>query len=137
MDNSSNRLIDIFFDGLYMEDSLLRSREVDPKNRRIGFVDGYKLRIGKNATLLRNEGSRTYGIIYSLTHHDIYKLYAGAGLTNYVPEALSIKTEDNKILMALSYLLLTPPYPEETNTDYYQKLTYCMKDYGLPIPESA
>ena len=135
MDNSSSRLIEVFFYGLYMDDSILKNRDVVAKNKRVASVNGYRLRIGKNATLLRDEGSKAYGVICSLTHNDIYKLYAGAGLTSYVPETLTVRTNNNKSLTALCYVLLDPPLQDEINNNYYQKLILCMKECGLPIPQ--
>ncbi len=137
MDNSSSRLVEVFFYGLYMDDSILKSRDVVAKNKRIGYVDGYRLRIGKNATLLRDKNSKSYGVICSIMHDDIYKLYGLAGLVNYVPEALIVRTDDSKKSPAMCYVLLNPPHEEEINSDYYQKLGSCMKEYGLSIPQSV
>ncbi len=137
MDNSSSRLVEVFFYGLYMDDSILKSRDVVAKNKKVGYVDGYRLRIGKNATLLRDKNSKSYGVICSITHDDIYKLYGATGLINYVPEALIVRTDDSKNSPAICYVLLNPPRKDEINSDYYQKLTLCMKEYGFPLPKSV
>lgn len=52
MDNSNQRLNDVFFYGLYMDEEILKSKNVEPRNKRIAVVYDYKLRIGKMATLL-------------------------------------------------------------------------------------
>ncbi len=137
MDNSSSRLVEIFFYGLYMDDSILKNLDVVAKNKRVAYVDWYRLRIGKNATLLREKSSKCYGVVCSIMHDDIYKLYIDTGLVNYVPEALLVSTDDSKSFAAICYVLLNPPQKDEINSDYYQKLGSCMKEYGLQIPQSV
>ena len=137
MDNSSSRRLDIFFYGLYMDDSILKNLGVVASHKKPVYVDGYRLSIGKNATLLREENSRTYGIVCSLTHEDIHRLYADRGLISYVPEAITARTDEGRSFAAISYVLLTPPHEDEINNDYYQALASCMKAYGLPIAASV
>ena len=133
MDNSEHRLQEVFFYGLYMDPEILTNKGVTPRNPRIATVKGYKLRIGKLATLLRDEKSQAGGIIYSLTHHEIDKLYKGSGLVAYVPESLSATTESNVTLSVLCCNLLIPPTTDESNPEYLEKLTTCMKKYNVPI----
>ena len=131
MDNSQNRLQEVFFYGLYMDPKILESKGVNPRNPRVVKVKGYKLRIGKLATLLRDEGSEAYGIVYSLTHSEIYKLYTGSGLNEYVSESLMAYTRDNHILSVLCCNLLTPPEKDESNIEYENKLMACMNIYNV------
>jgi len=130
-----NRLVDIFFYGLYMDDEILKSRGVVPKNKRTGVADGYRLRIGNNATLLRNRGTKAYGLICSLSHNEINSLYTGSGLMNYVSESVLVEIDNGWTVSALCYLLLVPPSAEEINDDYYEKLSSCLKSCGLPVPQ--
>ena len=137
MDNSNSRLVDVFFYGLYMDETILKSKNVNPRNQRKGVVRGFKLRIGKMATLLRNNNGEAHGLIYSLTHSEIDLLYKGSGLTDYVPEALLVETDDNKTIPALCCNLLTPPRSGEQNREYHEKLIQCMNRYNLPNPENV
>ena len=134
VDNSNNRLHDVFFYGLYMNEEILKSKGVIPRNKRVGHAKGYKLRIGKMATLLREETSTVHGLIYSLTHKEINTLYAGSGLTEYVSESLLINTDNNQMIATLCCNLMNPPHENEKNDEYYQKLLLCMKKYNLPLP---
>jgi len=137
VDNSSSRRVDVFFYGLYMDDSILKNLGVVVSHKKPVYVEGYRLRIGKNATLLREENSRAYGVVCSLSHSDIHRLYAARGLANYVPEAITVRTSEGRGFAAICYVLLTPPHEDEINSDYYQTLVSCMKVYGLPIPASV
>lgn len=137
MNNSKERLHDVFFYGLYMDEEILKSKNVEPRNRRIGIVNGYELRIGKMATLLRKDKAKTYGLTYSLTHNEIDILYKKSGLTDYVTEALMVELNDGSSIATLCCNLLDPPTDDEKNDEYYQKLIQCMESYGLPIPQKV
>jgi len=89
------------------------------------------------ATLLRDENSKAYGLIYSLTHDEIFKLYEGSGLTSYIAEAILVTTNDNQAIAALCCNLIDSPDKNEKNQEYYEKLIKCMKKYDLPSPEAV
>ena len=134
MDNSENRLNDVFFYGLYMDPELLKARGVDPRNPRKATAKGYRLCIGKMATLLRGLESEAQGMVYSLTHDEINKLYSGAGLDMYVAEALVVETDTHEVLPVLCCNLLIPPAEDEANPEYFEKLLGCMNKLGLNTP---
>ena len=136
MDNSNERLVEIFFYGLYMDDRILLERDIVSRNKRIGTLLGYRLRIGDNSTLVRDVDAVAYGIVCSLKHEEIHKLYAGCGLDHYVPEAVMVKI-DEQFIPAMCYVLLDPPLEDETNEAYYQKLALCMEQYGMPVPKKV
>lgn len=127
MSNSESRLNDVFLYGLYMDPDILRSKNVEPRNPRVGYAEGYKLRIGKLATLLREEGAQAYGLVYSLTHEELSLLYAKSGLDMYVSEALIVTIESGEAIPVLCKNLLTPPEESESNEEYRTKLLQCME----------
>jgi len=137
MDNSKNRLHDVFFYGLYMDEEILKSKGVSLRNKRVAFANGYKLRIGKMATLLRDENSKAYGLVYSLTQDEVEKLYISSGLTEYVSESLLLNLNDGELIASLCCNLINPPSEDEKNEEYYEKLVKCMKKYNLPIPKDV
>lgn len=134
MNNSKNRLHKVFFYGLYMDEDILKSKGVEPRNKQLAKAKAYKLRIGKMATLLRDENSEAYGIVYSLTYEEIDKLYKNAGLVDYVAEAILVETFDKKEIATLTCILLNPPAKNEKNDTYFESLVECMKKYKLPLP---
>ncbi|WP_024955098.1 gamma-glutamylcyclotransferase family protein [Sulfurospirillum arcachonense] len=137
MDNSSQRLNDVFFYGLYMDEEILKSKNVNPRNKRVAVVHNYELRIGKMATLLRKIDAKAYGLVYSLTHDEVDILYAKSGLTDYVAESLLAKIDDKSSIPVLCCNLLNPPAEDETNNEYYEKLKNCMEKYKLPFQGSV
>jgi hypothetical protein len=130
-DNSKERLHDIFFYGLYMVPEILEQKGVVPRNPRKGTVEGFELRIGNKATLLRATGKTSYGMVYSLNHDEIYSLYQGSGLTEYAPEAIAVNIEKG-VIPALCCNLIDPPNERESNQEYESKLKAAMKELGLP-----
>jgi len=131
-DNSKNRLHNVFFYGLYMDPEIFESKGVKIRNARKAYADHHELRIGNKATLLRAENKQAHGMVYSLTHAEINSLYWGAGLDDYVAEAVLVKTE-HEILAALCCNLLVPPESAESNADYSQKLKKVMEKLQLPM----
>ncbi len=132
MNNSESRLHNVFFYGLYMAPDILTAKNVEPREPRIGFAEGYRLRIGNMATLLRDESTRAYGIVYALTHEEIKILYDQAGLDMYVSEALLVTLDSGETMPALCKNLLTPPEESESNSDYETKLVNCMRQLKVP-----
>jgi len=135
MNNSNQRLNNVFFYGLYMDEEILKSKGVKPRNKRRAIADGYALRLGNMATLLRKENATAYGMVYSLTHEEMDILYKNSGLTQYVNEALMVELENKSNIVTLCSVLLDAPKVDESNDEYYQKLVTCMKKYGLEIPK--
>jgi hypothetical protein len=73
----SERRIDVFFYGLFMDTGILRAGGVaEPENPRRAFVDDFELRIGQRATLVPLVDSRVYGMLFALTHRELDLLYA-------------------------------------------------------------
>ena len=158
IDNSDKRLLDVFFYGLYMDAALLSEKKVEARNPRIAVAPGYRLRLGKMATLLRAPGHLSIGMLYSLTHAELNRLYWGAGLDAYVAEALTVHllgrtSSASNILTewragfpgdnftgldscaALCCNLLIPPADDESNPVYQEKLVNLMHNLQMPLPD--
>jgi len=158
MDNSENRPQDVFFYGLYMDPNLLEDKNIAANNPRLAVVRDYHLRIGKMATLLRSPGKLCIGMLYSMTHEEIHRLYWGAGLDAYVAEAVLANVVDDRIrqysalsdiedvyrsidafsvdrVAALCCNLIVPPAEDESNTAYQEKLSNVMRQLKIPMPD--
>ena len=133
MDNSENRLVDVFFYGLYMDEEILLKKGVKIRNQRKAYVKDFVLRVGKMATLLRAEKKEAHGLVYELTQKEIDILYKDSGLIEYVGEAILLHV-DNKSITALVCNLLVPPLKDDKNEVYVEKLLLCMNKYKLPLP---
>jgi hypothetical protein len=88
MANNLLRRIDVFFYGLFMDESLLRAKGIEPQQRRLATLKNFRLVIGARATLVPCPGETVHGVIFSLTHAEIDSLYADASVSVYRPEAI-------------------------------------------------
>jgi hypothetical protein len=128
----SNRRIDAFFYGLFMDVDVLRPSGVEPVNVRRAVVPDFALRIGRRATLIASAGSHAYGMLISLSHQELAKLYGAPGLEHYVPEAVLAKTLDGVMVAALCYNLAETPRADERNPDYAIQLQKVLRKLDFP-----
>ena len=128
----SDRRVDGFFYGLYMDAEILREAGVAPQNPRRAYVEGFTLRIGQRATLLPSPGARAYGMLYALTHAELERLYTAPGLEHYRPEAVLAVPIGGSLTPALCYNLRQAPRPEERNPDYAERLRRALAKLDFP-----
>ena len=126
------RKIDVFFYGLFMDEELLRSKGVTPANLRPASVAGFQLRIGDRATLAPSPAGHVYGLIASLSHTDLERLYSEPSVSAYQPEAVLAALSNGEILPALCFNLPEPPSAGERNTDYASKLRSLAERLNFP-----
>jgi hypothetical protein len=128
----SERRIQAFFYGLYMDLDVLREAGVVPDAARQAFVENFTLRIGRRATLLPAIGARAYGMLYTVTHDELERLYTAPGLEHYRPEAVLARPLDGAPIPALCYNLLEAPPPHERNPEYASRLQQALGKLGFP-----
>jgi hypothetical protein len=128
----TDRQIDVFFYGLFMDSEILREAGVAPDNPRKAYIEDFALRIGQRATLVPSSGSRAYGMLFSLTHSELEKLYAAPGLDQYRPEAVFVHALEGTSRPALCYNLREAPRPEELNLEYAARLQRVLHKLGFP-----
>ena len=121
----------VFFYGLFMDESLLATKGIEPSEVNIGFVDGYGLRIGERATLVRRPGSRAYGAMMDITPSETTKLYAEESVADYLPEPVIVELMDGTQVEATCYIL---PGDKVTgaNKEYAESLLDVATKLGFP-----
>lgn len=128
----TERTIEVFFYGLFMDVDILREKQVTPVNPRPAYVDGFSLRIGERATLLPSPGARAFGMLISLTHRELSQLYSGPGLEHYRAEAVLVRTLEGESAPALCYNLSHAPLPRERNPEYAARLQAVLRRLKFP-----
>lgn len=123
---------DVFFYGLYMDEAVLAGAGVTPRSPRKARADGFALRIGRRATLVRAPGGVAWGMVFALTPEELAKLYGGPGLEMYRPEEIEVTLENRAIIPARVYNLPEPPGPDERNPEYVEKLKAVLTRLGIP-----
>ena len=126
------RRLDVFFYGLFMDQELLIAKGARPTNIRLASVRDYALRIGERAALVREHSARVYGVVMSLSHDELDKLYSEPGLRAYRPEPVLADTSNGEVIAALCYNLVEPPSNDEHNPEYASKLRLVAQRIGLP-----
>jgi hypothetical protein len=104
-----------------MDESLLAKKGIKPSAVNLGFVDGYGLRIGERATLVRRPDGRVYGAIMDITPSEATELYAEDSVADYLPEPVIAELMDGTRVEATCYNL---PGDKVTgaNRDYAKSL---------------
>jgi len=126
------RQIDGFFYGLFMDAQVLRQAGTEPSNFRRAYVTDFALRIGQRATLVPSPGARAYGMLISLTHAELERLYGGPGLEDYRPEAVIAHLSEREAIPALCYNLIQAPESHERNPEYALRLQNVLENLGFP-----
>jgi len=126
------RKIDVFFYGLFMDEDLLRSKGVTPTNLRPASLYGYQLRIGKRATLVPEQSCQVFGLVASLTHNELERLYSEPSVQAYKAEAVLVHLSDGSVVPALCFNLPEPPSTGERNTEYVSKLRALARRLNFP-----
>ena len=121
----------VFFYGLFMDERLLTAKGIRPAAVKLGFVDGYSLRIGERATLISRPGGRAYGALMDITPDEATDLYAEKSVADYVPEPVLVELMDGTQVEATCYNL-----PAEkvagTNREYAESLLDVASRLGFP-----
>jgi hypothetical protein len=123
---------DVFFYGLFMDESLLREKGMNPQNRRMASLENFSLVIGDRASLVPCQGSTVYGVLFSLLKSEVDALYSDDSVRSYRPENIVANLVDGSVTPALCFNLPTPPSTNERNPEYAAKLRYLASRIGLP-----
>ena len=123
--------MNVFFYGLFMDEALLAKKGVTPTDAKVGYVDGFTLRIGERATLVRSAGSRSYGVMMIISPDEVNELYAESSVADYVPESVMVELADGNKAEATCYNL---PVDKVTgaNSVYAEALWEVANSLGLP-----
>jgi hypothetical protein len=124
--------VQVFFYGLFMDEKLLRSKELDPHDLEQAWVQGWSLRIGQRATVVSDPPRRVYGRVMSLTMGELDRLYIDPTVREYRPVPVLAQLERGEVIPALCYVLPIPPDSNEHNAEYAGKLRALARSIGLP-----
>jgi len=129
-----NATKDIFFYGLFMDQSVLRAKGVEPRAARRAVVRDWQLKIGQRAMLVRQSSAQAYGMVYTLTDDEIDSLYNEPGLEMYHPEVVVATFDDGSSSKVTTFNLDDAADREEPNLEYAAKLRLVLERLGFPAP---
>ena len=128
----AERVLDVFFYGLFMDSGLLRDKGVRPSDIRLAAVPGFALRIGARAALVPDTDAIAHGAVMKLSHADIQTLYSEPSVAAYKPEPVLANLQDGRTVAALCFNLPEAPSPDERNAEYATRLRVVAQRVGLP-----
>lgn len=128
----SERRVDAFFYGLFMDKDILSESKVVPLDARHAYVDDFALRIGQRASLIPLPGQRAYGMLFALTFSELQALYSAPGLDQYRPEAVLARGLNGGQWPALCYNLPEAPRSDERNPEYAARLRASLRKLNFP-----
>ena len=121
----------VFFYGLFMDESLLASKGIRPKDSELGYVDGFRLQIGERATLLPARDSRSYGVLMEVSAEQVAALYSDESVCDYVAEPVVVHLLNDKQVAASCYNLPASRLTG-TNRRYAADLLALATKLGMP-----
>ncbi|WP_411031839.1 gamma-glutamylcyclotransferase [Spongiimicrobium sp. 3-5] len=123
--------MEVFFYGLFMDETILLKNGIRPSNPRMGYLNDYILKIGNRASLIPCKNEKSYGIVMTIDKDAIHNLYAETSVADYIPEEVNIITNTNDSITAICYNL-----PSElltgTNEAYAKSLYKLAKKLNFP-----
>ena len=131
MMKNEHTLQSVFFYGLFMDKGLLMGKGLFPSDPIVAYLDGYGLRIGARATLVKSPNERTYGTVMQLDEGEINLLYAEQSVADYIPEQVAATDLHGDALPAITYILPSEN-PTGSNHQYARALTKVARKCGLP-----
>lgn len=121
----------VFFYGLFMDESLLRGKGVRVSGPRVAVLEGYRLQIGRRATLVQDVTARSFGVVGRVGRRDAELLYSEESVADYVAEPVAVTLPDGTTEAAVCYNL-----PAEklggTNPEYARSLLHLASKLGFP-----
>ena len=127
----SGKAINIFFYGLFMDDSLLASKGIRPESSELGHVEGFRLHVGERATLLPAQDSRSYGVVMKITTDEAAVLYSDDSVCDYVAEPVAVTLPGGRQVAAVCYNLPAAKLTG-TNRRYAAELLALATRLGMP-----
>lgn len=114
-----------------MDESFLKEKGFHPTIPVLAYIDGYCLRIGERATIIKSTGQRAYGVIMDLSEEELSRLYSDPSVADYIPEHVTAHLIEGGTMNVLSYNLPKGRLAGR-NKDYAISLTEVAKKIGLP-----
>lgn len=114
-----------------MDQELLERKGLSPSNVEIAVVEGYGLRIGERASLVKSKHERAYGLVMFLSHEELKALYSEHSVSDYVAENMTVTASHSKNILASAYILPVEKLSGQ-NREYAGALAVLAKNVGLP-----
>jgi hypothetical protein len=123
-----------FLYGSYMNLNILGNMRVRPSHVEVARLRGFDIRIAPHANLIVSERDLVYGILVSVTHHDLDRLYGRTEAvlgSAYHAEGVLVETLHGSWRPAMCYISHTMR-PSTPSADYVASVVEAALQHGFP-----
>ncbi|WP_120497393.1 hypothetical protein [Kiloniella sp. EL199] len=121
----------VLFYGLFMDEDLLIAKGLVPSSSQKAWVNNFVLKIGERASLVKEPGARSFGVVMTLKQTQVTELYDEKSVKAYQPEKLIVEYEDGTREEVTCYNL-PANLIRGTNRIYAQQLLKLTTRLGFP-----
>lgn len=123
----------LFFYGLFMDANLLAEKDLQPQVVGPAKLHGYRIHIGRRATLVPCHGAVAYGLLMTLPAAAVTALYAEPSVRDYRPQPVVVQRVDSgETLEAVCYNLPRLADLSGANRTYAERLSELVLRLGFP-----
>lgn len=102
-----------------------------PDKVEVAKLNGYDITFDPHANIFRSNQHAVCGVLVYPTHDELNKLYSRDGVGVFLPEAVIVETNDNRMLPAMCYM------PPKLNSDpadivYIGHILKAAREHGFP-----
>ena len=120
-----------FFYGGFINLHILKELGVELAEYEVAQLSGYDIQILPVVNLVKSDKDSVYGIVTPITHKDLEQLIKGL-TEKYLPEAVVVRTYDEKWRPALCYIANSME-PRPASDNYIDNIVKPAKEFGFPL----
>lgn len=121
----------VFFYGLFMDQTVLADYGVKPLNDRDAFLPNYKLVIGSRANVVPSRNDNIYGRLMTIHRQELNLLYQHNNMSDYNPIEVVVIDNNNEEVKASCYII-AGRMEAEINVEYASKLFHLARELDFP-----
>ena len=127
----TQKRIAAFFYGSFIRREVMALGGFHPDSIEVAKLNGYDIAFDPHANVFRSNQHAICGILVYPSHQELDKLYSRDGVGVFLPEAVVVETNDNRLVPAMCYM---PPMRGKDSPDlaYVERILEAGREYGFP-----
>jgi AIG2-like family len=124
------RVATLFY-GSFIRPDVMSLVGIESSSVTVAKLSGYDICFDPHANIFRSEQHSIYGVLVHVTHEELNRLYRRDGVGEFLPEAVLVEIDGNKLLPALCFI---PPLRSNAPPDYgyVEQIIKAAKTHGFP-----
>jgi AIG2-like family len=131
MISSSVKRVATLFYGSFIRPDVMSLAGIESSRVTVAKLSGYDICFDPHANIFRSEQHSIYGVLVHATHEELNRLYRRDGVGEFLPEAVLVEIDSNKLLPALCFV---PPLQSSAQPDraYVELIVKAGRTHGFP-----